>query len=198
MTADPQSLRRSPLGGATHGDAGRVLLRERPFLAAVDMRLAPGGPAAQAVETVLGASLPTMVGRCVSAGRYPVLTLGPDWWLVLGEGAESRLRAACAGCFASIVEVSAQRTCIEISGPRAIPLLQYGWDQDLDPAVFPAERCSQGLIAKSPVILHHVTAGRYDLHVRASFSQHLWAFLVDATTEELSPPVSMLGARTTP
>ena len=72
------------------------------------------------------------------------------------------------------------------SGPRAINLLQHGWEQDLDPVVFPVDRCSQGLIAKSPVIMHHVAAERYDLHVRASFSQHLWTFLVDAATEELS------------
>jgi sarcosine oxidase subunit gamma len=163
-----------------------VLLKERPFQVAADLRLSPGGPAAKAVEALLGASLPATVGRCVQGGPYQVLALGPDWWLVLGEGAEEKLRAACAGNFASVVDVSAQRTCIEISGPRAVALLQYGWEQDLDPGVFPAGRCSQGLIAKSPVILHHAAPGRYDVHVRASFSRHLWAFLVDAATEELA------------
>ena len=64
VTADPRSLRRSPLDGASHGDAGRCAAEgARPFLAAVDLRLPLGGPAAPAVETVLGASLPTTVGR---------------------------------------------------------------------------------------------------------------------------------------
>lgn len=186
MTVDLQAIRRSPLAGAMHGDARRVLLRERPFLSATDLRLPPGGPAARAVESALGAGLPTTVGHSIQAGNNGVLTLGPDWWLVLGEGSEKRLRDACAGNFSSVVDVSAQRTCIQVSGPRAVALLQHGWEQDLDPAAFPAGRCSQGLIAKSPVILHHAHPGTYDLHVRASFSAHLWAFLVDAASEELA------------
>ena len=182
----PHHLLRSPLAGATHGHADRVLLAELPFMVATDFRAPINGPAAKAVAVALGLSLPDTVGLTAHRNPYTALTLGPDWWLILGDGAEPHLRTAIGNDFASIVDVSAQRTCIEISGPHARHVLEHGWEQDLDPNIFPVGRCSQGLIARAPLILHHAAPHLYHLHVRASFAPHLWHFLTDAALEYLS------------
>jgi sarcosine oxidase, subunit gamma len=57
-----RQLRRSPLGHRaaelSHASGDRVRLAELPFLSIVNVRVAPGGPAAALVEAALGVRLP--------------------------------------------------------------------------------------------------------------------------------------------
>ncbi|MGA0108068.1 MAG: sarcosine oxidase subunit gamma family protein, partial [Candidatus Nanopelagicales bacterium] len=77
-------------------------------------------------------------------------------------------------------------TCIEVSGFWAKSVLEHAWEQDLDEVTFPVGSCSQGLMARCPTIIHKTAANNYRLYVRSSFAEHLYKFLVDASTEYLN------------
>ena len=83
----------------------------------------------------------------------------------------------------SVVDVSGQRTTIELEGPRACEVLAHLWEQDLREKRFPVSSVSQGLMAKAPVIVWHIAPLRYRVMVRSSFALHLWEALVDAAAE---------------
>ena len=83
----------------------------------------------------------------------------------------------------SIVDVSGQRTTIELEGPKVREVLAHLWEQDLREKSFPVGSVSQGLMAKAPVIVFHIAPFRYRVMVRSSFALHLWKALVDAAEE---------------
>ena len=186
MTTFDASARRSPLDGLTL-PAG---LRELPFLTQVDIRLDAADPFARtAVESVVG-SLPLEPNTVHGDADGAVLWLGPDEWLLVGppDGAaalEGQIRAALgdASPAVAIVDVSANRTTLELSGARARELLEFGCSIDLDPRAFGPGRCAQTLLARAQVILWHVAARpdpRYRLFVRPSFATYVAAWIGDA------------------
>jgi sarcosine oxidase subunit gamma len=85
----------------------------------------------------------------------------------------------------SAVDVSGQRTTIELEGPHVREVLAHLWDQDLREKSFPIASVSQGLMAKAPVIVFNIAPFRYRVMVRSSFALHLWKALVDAAEEWL-------------
>ncbi|MEY9945218.1 sarcosine oxidase subunit gamma [Kitasatospora sp. GAS1066B] len=202
MTADTH--RRSPLGHlaevlAAHSTGGErgVRLREVPFLAQLDLQLHPHGPAAERIATALGSPLPTEPNTVTEAGSLQVLWLGPQEWLVLGpDGSGSAtaelLRAALADEPGSVVDVSANRTTLELSSPAARPVLEKGCSLDLHPRAFGPGRCAQTLLGKVQVILHQVDAEpTYRLLVRGSFAQYLTDWLLDAMEEYRHPRLTL-------
>ncbi len=177
---------KSPLGGAKHGRENAVLLQEVPFTPAFDLRAEPGSDGYNEVNLALGLVLPTVVGASATSERFTALCLGPDWWYLTGTGdIEGALAHARATTHLSLVDVSAQRTKIEIFGPHAKDVLAHYWEQDLRDDHFGEGACSQGVLAKAPVVLWHCCADCYIVFVRSSFAQHLWAALTDATVEYL-------------
>lgn len=175
----------SPLKGISTGTVATVSLRELPGLHTLDLRMAPGSPAATAVTQALGMELPEKPGQMQSGGDDAyALCLAPDWWLVVGfpEG-EQRLAALKDQYHYSVVDVSGQRTTIELEGPNAREVLAHLWEQDLREKSFPAGSVSQGLMAKAPVIVCHMAPHRYRVMVRSSFAWHVWQALADAEEE---------------
>jgi sarcosine oxidase subunit gamma len=98
---------------------------------------------------------------------------------------ESLLKPVQSAHHISVVDVSAQRTKLEIYGPKVKEILGHVWEQDLRDAKFPIDTCTQGLMAKSPVILWHCCENCYLILVRSSFATHLWDVLADSTVEYL-------------
>jgi sarcosine oxidase subunit gamma len=179
-------------------------MEEVPFTPAYDVRVEPGTAAYHAVCQALGVELPTRVGDvarskgavCLGESGYDAsapavhaLTLGPDWWLVTGnQDIAALLEPLRADHHLSVVDVSAQRTKIELYGPQARNVLGHVWEQDLRPSRFGIDRCSQGLMVKSPVVIWHCCDGAdgcYLLFVRSSFARHVWDALTDASVEYL-------------
>ncbi|GAA1225114.1 sarcosine oxidase subunit gamma [Kitasatospora nipponensis] len=200
MTAD--HLRRSPLGHLSDVFAARstgaergVRLREVPFLAQLDVQLDPDGPAARRIAAALGAPLPTAPNTVTLSGDLRVLWLGPQEWLVVGPDGSGPatadlLREALRDEPGSVVDVSANRTTLELSGPAARPVLEKGCALDLHPRAFGPGRCAQTLLSKVTVILHQVDAGpTYRLLVRGSFAQYLADWLLDAMEEYRHAPL---------
>ena len=183
-----QSTRESPLGHRALAPAdGGVRIREVPFLTQLNLRVDPEGPAAPLVEQALATALPTG-NAAVRSGDVDVFWLGPDEWLVVTAATtpaelQGRIQAAVGSPDVVIIDLSAHRTTIELSGERARDVLAKGCSLDLHE--FAPGRCAQTLLARAPVLL--VPRGGEDptywLLVRASFATYLADWLLDAAAE---------------
>jgi|SRR5688572_12805942 len=179
----------SPLEGMNIGTVDTVAIRELPGLHTIDLRVAPGTSTQAAVAEALGMDLPGKPGQAASGkGEAHALCLAPDWWLIVGfQEAEQHLAPLLLKnhYHFSVVDVSGQRTTIELEGPKVREMLAYLWDQDLREKSFPIASVSQGLMAKAPVIVFRIAPFRYRVMVRSSFALHLWKAMVDAAEEWL-------------
>jgi sarcosine oxidase subunit gamma len=199
--ADLSTLCHSPLAelagdiraGTVEG-ARDVRLVESPFLTMVSVRVDPASPAAYAIEGALGARLPRRVGEVTGHGSHQVLWLGPDEWLVVsttaGDVLVEALAAAVAGRHAAVVDVSANRTVLELSGAAARAVLEKGCPVDLHPREFSQGKreFSQGkavttTLARVPLLLWHAGPDSYRLLPRSSFAQYVARWLLDAMQE---------------
>jgi sarcosine oxidase subunit gamma len=184
----------SPLSGAaarfaaaTRTSGGALRLAEVPFLAQINVRLDPKGPAAEAVRLALGLQLPPEPDTAVQAGELTALSLGPDEWLVVGPPGtqadlEARIRTAVGEEPAAVTDVSAQRTTVLVAGPRARDLLAHGCSLDLHPRAFGPGRCAQTTLARAQVVLIGRERG-FCVLVRSSFAGYLADWLLDAASE---------------
>ncbi|QYC39699.1 Aminomethyltransferase [Nonomuraea coxensis DSM 45129] len=96
------------------------------------------------------------------------LALGPSWWLVTGNVAPGP----------EWVDVSDQRTVLELSGPAAEDVLITGCPLDLHPSVFRGH--AQTFLGRASVLLERRAADTYRIYVRSSFTRYLAAWLLDA------------------
>lgn len=167
MTADP---RRSPLAG--HPGGGHPAVRELPFRTMVNVRTG--------ATELLGVPLPGP-NTVATAGERSILWLGPDEWLVVGPP-DDPVATELTGD--SVVDVSANRTTIELAGPHARDILEKGTSIDLHPRAFGPGRCAQTLLARAQVVLAQVNGEpTYHVLVRGSFAAYLADWLVDAARE---------------
>jgi sarcosine oxidase subunit alpha len=171
------TARRRTASPSLRGDAvSDVLLRRSPL---ADHPLAPGLteiPFRTAINVQGTASFPTPEpGQVLAWGERSVLWLGPSEWLIV-DGDPIDLPGG--------VDVSANRTTVEVSGPHARDILEKGCTLDLHPRAFEAGQCAQTMLARTQVILWQRTDA-YHLLVRNSFARYLADWLVDATREHL-------------
>jgi sarcosine oxidase subunit gamma len=167
--ADPTTLRRSPL----HHLHDRLQ--------------------AERVAGELGAALPEACGQVTSSGPHSALWLGPDEWLVVSEadpGAlAADLRHALAGDRGAVVDVSANRTVLELSGPAAREALEKGCPVDLHPRSFGPGRAVATTLGPVPVLLWQTGGTTYRVLPRSSFADYVARWLLDAATEYEGPRV---------
>jgi sarcosine oxidase subunit gamma len=197
-----QGLRRSPLqdmaaelrNGSVQGDRA-VRLREWPFLTMVNIRVEPGSETAGRIEGVLGAGLPHQCGDVTGDGAHSVLWLGPDEWLVVSQAAPESLvgslQSAAEGGRAQIVDVSANRTVVEVTGPGAREVLEKGCPTDLHPRAFADNTAISTSLARVPVLLWKVDANTFRVMPRASLATYVGAWLLDAV-QEFGPRTSAI------
>ena len=160
-----------------------------PFTAMMDLRLDPAGPAAADVGNHLGVGLPTAPSTWAETGDTRVIWLGPDEWLVTnGAQAPQELEAGlrdAVGKRGAVIDVSAQRTTLRLTGEHARDLLASGCAIDLHPSVFHRGAAAQTLLGLTGVVLLALddTGDSYDILVRSSFANYLARWLVDAAVE---------------
>jgi sarcosine oxidase subunit gamma len=172
-----------------------VRMQERAFLGHISLRCDPAdstltGP----IERALDSGLPRVPNtfRTTPAG-HRLMWLGPDEWLVLTpEGHEAAvakaLRQAAGNGFATVIELGAGQTVIEISGPRTREVIAKGCPLDLHPSAFGPGRCAQSRLARTLITLAQVNNGpTFDLIVRRSFADYVWQWLVDACRYPVEP-----------
>ena len=207
MTVDLAPLRRSPL----HDLAGRfeaaevvgeraVRICELPFRAMVGVRAEPGGEGYRQAGAALGLQLPLQCGTTASApgpdGQEPrtALWLGPDEWLVVSDEEPSALLAAVEQALvdptASAVDLSANRTTVELSGPSARRVLEKGCPVDLHPSAFRPGSAVSTNLAHVPAVLWQTGEVTYRLLPRSSYAAYLGRWLLDAVREFAGPEIA--------
>lgn len=184
MTVDerarsPLALRPDDLSAIGVSTGGGLIVEHVPFLTQIDVRL----EAALAERAPY--PLPTTPNTVWEEGRRAALWLGPDEWLVLGPpgtGPEivGELEAALDGSHRSVVDVSANRVALELSGPRTKEVLSKGCAIDLHPRAWRSGVCAQTMLARAQVILHE-RSGSTGVLVRPSFADYLVDWLIDAS-----------------
>lgn len=190
--------RRSPLHRMTEemeaGSGDAVRLREVPFLAQIGLRAAHGTPAAETLERALGGPLPRAVGDVTALGEdRHLLWLGPDDFLLIAPdeadgGPEpsaltAELRDALGQHSGQVTDLSANRTTLELAGPRAQEVLDKSVRIDLDPPAFDTGRALVTLLGGVGVILWRVEADTIRVLPRASFAVHTAQWLLDGMRE---------------
>lgn len=197
-----QSLRKSPaalLRTAFEAGsvAGTVELREVPFLTMAGIRVDPAGAAGERLGTRTG-GLPAASGQVRSSGGTAVLWLGPEEFLLvapaeshesLGGELPGALTDALGDAEGQVVDLSANRTTLELSGPRARAVLEKGCALDLHPRVFQTGTALSTEIGGIPAILWKTAEETYRIFPRASFAEFLGRWLLDAMREFATPEV---------
>jgi sarcosine oxidase subunit gamma len=184
--------RRSPLADLAHPavSSSALTLREIAFLGQVSIQGTPRAAAlTEVIAEALGFSPPVAPNRVTSADATECLWTGERRWLVVtppGEEAAllARLDAALTRETAVARDLSDARTTIAIAGGAARALLAKGCALDLHPSRFAVGECAQSLLAQVPILLwQHLDEPEFRIAVAAQSAAHLWAWLVDASSE---------------
>ncbi|HEY8754498.1 MAG TPA: sarcosine oxidase subunit gamma family protein [Arthrobacter sp.] len=197
-----RAIRRSP---ASHLAAtldsgsvqGKVVLTEGPFQTMAGVRVDPRSEEGSRIAGVAG-SLPVRSGEVGGADGVSVLWLGPSEFLVvapeeahdsLGGGLIGSLMAALGDAPGQVVDLSANRTTFELSGPQAQAVLEKGCALDLHPRSFAPGTALTTEVGNIPVVLQKTGQDSFRLFPRASFADFLGRWLLDAMREFASPEV---------
>ena len=176
------------------GSTDAVRLREVPFLTQIALRAVPGTPASAALEAALGTRLPRQVGE-VSEGPdgLRVLWLAPDEFLAVapdeaGSGVRTtdhagRLAKALGDRPGQVVDVSANRTTLELSGAVARSVLDKSCRLDLHPRAFPVGNAVATHLGATPAVLWCTAEQTWQVMVRPSFATHVVRWLLDGMRE---------------
>lgn len=165
-----------------------VTLRALPLRVLISVRAR--GNACARVAVALGVAALPGPGPVQRSSVGHVMWLRPDEWLVESSSASRpallALLAEVVGdgtpaAEGAVVELSASRHLLELSGPRARDVLAAVCALDLHPRVFPVGHATQTLLARAPVLLHLVDdAPTWRLLVRPSFVSYVVEWLTDA------------------
>jgi sarcosine oxidase subunit gamma len=166
---------RSPLAERS-SDLELVDARELAFVSQLDVRVDPA--------TAASLGFPTAPNTAATTGDRDALWLAPDEWLAVGApGAAgaivAELEASLDGLHHSIVDVSANRVALELTGPPRHDLLASACPIDLHPRSWGDGRCAQSVFGAAQVLLHErdeVTR----LFVRPSFADYVVDLLLAA------------------
>lgn len=190
LRVSPAAHLASEMGEASAGAPEAVSLRERPFVPQVGLRAVPGSASAAALEAALGLPLPGRVGEVTGdAEALHIIWLSPDEFLAVDisreqqPGDSAALEAALDGLPGQVVELSANRTVLELSGANAREVLEKGCRADLHPREFPVGAAIATQLAHVALILHRSGEQTYRLYPRASFADHTVRWLIDAMEE---------------
>lgn len=167
-----------------------MALRELEFAVQIGLRARPGSDSAAALEKVLGLPLPTAHGQVTGdpAGQH-VLWMSPDEFLAVdvsrqqAPGDSQALEDALEGLPGQAVDLSANRTILELTGPQARQVLEKGCHIDLHPRAFPTGSAVVSGLGLVPVILHRYADKGFRVYPRASFADYLVRWLLDAAEE---------------
>lgn len=203
---------------STQGERG-VALRELPFLSMVGIRIAPGSAEGKALSGIIGLPWPGRHGEVAgSADGVAILWLGPDEFLLVDPDETVALpplaqwQHPAPGALVSlsthpltvrlsqeladshspgqVVDLSANRTTLELSGPSARAVLEKGCHVDLHPRAFGPGQAVSTALGPVQVVLWQTQDQTYRIMPRASFAEYTARWLLDAMTEYSSPGIA--------
>ena len=165
-----------------------LAVREQPFRTLLNLRGRPDdADYALAVNEATGLPLPG-ANEFNADGDRVLAWLGPDEILFAGDDRDSlamerTLRDRLSGVASALTDVSAGFTTLIVSGAGARDFLAKGWALDLHPRAFGPGRCAQSYLAKAPaLLLQRAATPVFELLVRRSFADYVWAWSVSAAT----------------
>ena len=190
LRVSPAAHLAEAMAEASAGGGREVSLRERPFSVQIGVRALPDSASWQALEGALGLRLPRGVGEVTgdSEGLH-ALWLGPDEFLAVvvsraqQPGETLVAEAAIEGLPGQAVELSANRTILELSGSKAREVREKSVRADLHPRVFGVGQAIVTQLGPVPVILHHSSVLEYRIYPRASFADFTVRWLLDGMAE---------------
>jgi sarcosine oxidase subunit gamma len=161
------------------------------------VRVGPASEEGSRIAAVTG-GLPARCGEVAGTDSISVLWLGPSEFLVvapeeahdsLGGNLIGSLTAALGDAPGQVVDLSANRTTFELSGPRARAVLEKGCALDLHPRSFTPGTALSTEVGNIPVVLQKTGEDSFRIFPRASFAEFLGRWLLDAMREYASPEV---------
>jgi sarcosine oxidase subunit gamma len=195
-----RAIRRSPLhdwASTLTGLAPAVTLTEQPYLTHTTVWVDPASDAGEAISAGLGVPFPaagTFTRGSTPFGDVQVLWMGPEEFLIISpEGTDIDVQVAIdswlGGRWVAVVDVSAQRTIVTLSGRYARDVLAHGCSADLHPRVAPTGTCITTLLAQTGIVLQvlDAEAGDFQLLVRSSFAGYFATWVADAAAEYADP-----------
>ncbi|GAA1406121.1 sarcosine oxidase subunit gamma [Glutamicibacter uratoxydans] len=199
-TVIESALRRSPaehlaglMADAEVAGDRAVALREVAFGTQLGVRAIPGSAAHAALAQATGVGLPAAVGEVAgSVDGTAVLWLGPDEFLVATDAQndlQAQLDAALGDQPGQVLDLSANRAVLELSGPAATLVLRKSCPADLHPRAFGVNQAIVTSLANIPVLLWRTGEESWRILPRISFTEHTVLWLVDAMTEFASEQV---------
>lgn len=193
LRVSPAAHLASQMAAATTAGGSSVGLRELPFTLQLGLRATVDSPSAQALESALGVALPRSVGEVTGdAAGLHVLWLSPDEFLAVdvsrqqqpGEAVDAQ--AALEGLPGQAIDLSANRTVLELSGHRSRDVLDKSVRTDLHPRAFGVGQAIVTQLGPVPVIIHHCAPQIYRIFPRASFADFTVRWLLDGMAEFLT------------
>jgi sarcosine oxidase, subunit gamma len=108
-----------------------------------------------------------------------------EWWLIGASATRQASLSALQGVVepdaGAVVDISASRVALELSGARSRDILASACPLDLHPRAFEVGACAQSLVAKAPVFLHLASdTPVWRLLVRPSLAAYVVSWLSDA------------------
>ena len=140
--------------------------------------------AVEAVITdLLGVQAP-VVGTASADPNLTIAGLAPGRFLISGMAPDlaTRFEAALPSEDGAVTDMSHGRVILRLDG-EAAPLLASAVALDLHLSVFPPGRVAQTTIHHIDVVVHRLTATRFDLWVLRGFAESLLDWLLDAGLE---------------
>ena len=188
--ANVQQLRRSPLADRAQemqdAASSGMTLREVAFTTQVGLRATPDSEGHAALGQALG-GLPSKVGEVVGdTSSTAVLWLSPDEFLAVDQpdsGLAATLEQALGELPGQVLDLSANRTIIELSGENAELVLRKSCPLDLHSQAWSINQAYVTEIAQTPVILWRVAEDTWWIAPRISFAHHVANWLLDAMLE---------------
>lgn len=198
LTQGPQALRLSPLhhlreelkAASASGPQG-AMLAEIPFTTQIGLRVEPGSATHQALAQATGVGLPERVREVAgSPDDVAVLWLGPDEFLVVAAPDRHDLLQALLDALGEhpgqVVDLSSNRTILEITGTSARDALEKGVPADLHPRVFSVGHAVTTTLGPVPVLLWRTDQDVYRVLPRASFADYTARWLIDSVREYMT------------
>lgn len=173
-----------------------VSLREIACVPQVGVRARPGSTSGDAVESALQRTLPTACGETTGDPEgLHVIWLSPDEFLVVDVsrpqvwGEAERIAEAIVGLPGQVLDLSGNRTILELAGPSAQSVLIKGCHVDLHPRRFPVGHAVSTLLGPVQVIIHRSAEQTFRILPRSSYADYMARWLIDGMEEFSSPPV---------
>lgn len=199
-TVVESTLRRSPaqhlaglMADAEVVGERAVALREVAFGTQLGIRAIPGSDAHAALAQATGVGLPAAVGEVAgSVEGTAVLWLAPDEFLLATDEENEllgQLEAALGDAPGQVLDLSANRSVLELIGPAAPLVLRKSCPADLHPRAFGVNQAIVTSLANIPVLLWRTGEQAWRIYPRISFTEHTVLWLVDAMAEFSSAQV---------